>query len=254
MLASFYGANAIAIDWVNSPDIIYIADLANCCIRKFNQTSNLVSTFGGSCANPGYKDGPVTSSLFYWPRSIRYLSSSSGTKLLVADANTNSIRMIDIPLGLFLLIIITTKATATTHSLISLISIILFHSPHTEMVSTLAGTGTAGFQDGPSSLALLSAPFNMCDDGNGNVYVADINNHVIRLININSGQGIIVFYPFPSPYYEKVNNNTSPLPPPQFQHMPETETQSCSMALLWRQDFSRRMPWFIRHQSRRYMF
>ena len=98
---SFFGPSSIAIDWINSPEIIYVADSFNYCIRKINQTSSLVSTFAGNCSSSGYKNGPLLSALFYYPNSIRYLSSSSGTKLLIADRGNSVIRMIDISLGIF---------------------------------------------------------------------------------------------------------------------------------------------------------
>ena len=100
--ASFNSPYSITIDWINSPEIIYVADSYNNCIRKINQTSSLVSTFAGNCSFAGYQNGPLLSALFYNPNSIRYLSSSSGTKLLIADDWNNAIRMIDISLGIFL--------------------------------------------------------------------------------------------------------------------------------------------------------
>ena len=102
LIASFNFPTSIVIDWLNSPEIIYVADSLK-CIRKINQTSSLVSTFAGNCSLPGYQDGPLLSALFYGPNSIRYLSSSSGTKLLIADSGNNVIRMIDISLGIFYL-------------------------------------------------------------------------------------------------------------------------------------------------------
>ena len=103
MIASFNNPYSITIDWINSPEIIYAADSGNYCIRKINQTSSLVSTFAGICSSfVGYQNGPLLSSLFNAPNSIRYLSSSSGTKLLVADRGNNVIRMIDMSLGLFI--------------------------------------------------------------------------------------------------------------------------------------------------------
>ena len=58
------------------------------------------------------------------------------------------------------------------------------------MVSTLAGNASAGYLDGPSSLAQFKNPSDICDDGFGNVYVADKNNYRIRLININTNIGL----------------------------------------------------------------
>ena len=66
------------------------------------------------------------------------------------------------------------------------------------MVSTLAGNGSAGYLDGPSSLAQFYSPSDICDDGFGNIYVADsgnlYGNSRIRLININTDQGLFVCF------------------------------------------------------------
>ena len=61
---------------------------------------------------------------------------------------------------------------------------------HSELVSTLAGNGSAGYLDGPSSLAQFFSPSDICDDGFGNIYVADKNNYRIRLINTYANQGL----------------------------------------------------------------
>ena len=97
----FQSIISIAIDWINSPSNIYVLDFVN-CFYIINQTSSDISTFAGTCYSPGFQDGPLLSALFNMPQSIRYLSSSSGTKLLVADGGNNAIRMIDISSGLCL--------------------------------------------------------------------------------------------------------------------------------------------------------
>ncbi len=53
----------------------------------------------------------------------------------------------------------------------------------TYTVSTLAGSGTAGLADGPGTSAALSRPAAVALDGQGNVYVADRDNHCIRKIS-----------------------------------------------------------------------
>lgn len=53
------------------------------------------------------------------------------------------------------------------------------------VITTVAGTGTAGFSgdDGPASAAQLNYPFALALDREGNLYVADKENHRIRRIS-----------------------------------------------------------------------
>ena len=53
-------------------------------------------------------------------------------------------------------------------------------------VSTLAGTGNPGFDDGDNSAASFNQPRGVACDGKGNVYVADRGNHAVRLIKLES--------------------------------------------------------------------
>ena len=59
------------------------------------------------------------------------------------------------------------------------------------VVSTFAGTGIAGFKDGPGDIAQFNATAQICVDTNGNIYVADSANHRIRRVSIDlDGDGI----------------------------------------------------------------
>ncbi len=49
-------------------------------------------------------------------------------------------------------------------------------------VTTLAGTGSYGFTNGPGTIAQFSDPFAVATDASGNVYVADADNNAIRKI------------------------------------------------------------------------
>jgi hypothetical protein len=61
------------------------------------------------------------------------------------------------------------------------------------VISTIAGTGTAGFSGdgGPATSAQLNGPMSVIVDGAGFVYIADTGNNVVRMVNNN---GIISTY------------------------------------------------------------
>ena len=51
------------------------------------------------------------------------------------------------------------------------------------IVSTYAGSTTAGFKDGPAAQALFNGPAGLCFDKSGNLYVSDQSNNRIRKID-----------------------------------------------------------------------
>jgi sugar lactone lactonase YvrE len=62
-------------------------------------------------------------------------------------------------------------------------------SARDQVVSTVAGTGTAGFSGdgGPARRAQLNQPHSIQLDALGNIYICDIGNHRIRKIEARSG-------------------------------------------------------------------
>jgi len=58
----------------------------------------------------------------------------------------------------------------------------------TAVVSTVAGSGTAGFAEGTGTAAQFNQPYGVAIDRSNNLYVADTNNHRIRAI---SPQGVV---------------------------------------------------------------
>ena len=124
---------------------VYVADYSNQRIRKIVASTGAVTTLAGN-GTPGLVDGTGTAAQFGYP--IGVACDASGN-VFVADYNNSCIRKI-------------VAATA--------------------VVSTVAGTGTAGFADGTGTAAQFRFPTGVACDANGNVFVADYNNNRIRRI------------------------------------------------------------------------
>jgi sugar lactone lactonase YvrE len=122
---------------------VYVSELNNHRIRKIT-AAGLVSTLAGSGA-PGFADLTGTNAQFYNPSGV---ATDASGNVYVADYANNRIRKIT-PAG---------------------------------VVSTLAGSGVAGFADLTGTAAQFRNPTGVATDASGNVYVADNGNHLIRKI------------------------------------------------------------------------
>jgi hypothetical protein len=128
---------------------LYIADVGNNVIRKINRF-NVISTVAGT-GMAGYSgDGG--------PAIAATLNGCSGIavdglgNLYIADDNNNVIRKVNAVTGI---------------------------------ISTIVGNGTQGYSGdgGPALSAQLSFPVNLTVDANGNIYVADNVNSVVRKVD-----------------------------------------------------------------------
>ena len=131
---------------VDSKNNVYIADSGNHRIRKID-TKGTVITFAGS-GTAGFQNGAGNKAQFKSPCGLAFDNKGN---LFVADVENHRIRKID------------TKGNVTT----------------------FAGSGEASFKDGPSAKAQFDSPQGLAFDSDGNLYVADINNHRIRKIDRN---------------------------------------------------------------------
>lgn len=130
---------------------IYVADAFNDCIRKIDASGN-VTLLAGIPGSFGYADGAATSAQFDLPIAVEL----SGNNLLVAEAGNKRIRSIDL---------------------------------NTLMVTTLAGNGNNGGDDGAAGSATFSSPNGLAVDAFSNVFVADgRNGQANNIRKISSGQ------------------------------------------------------------------
>ncbi len=146
--ARFNGPNGVA---VGADGTVYVADLGNDRIRAIHPVTGVVSTLAGT-GEDGFADGPGNAAKFGAPYSVAV--GTDGT-VYVADSHTGRIRAID---------------------------------PTTGVVSTLAGSGLVGSDDGPGSTAKFYLPCGVGVGPNGTVYVADTQSHRIRAINPTTGE------------------------------------------------------------------
>lgn len=158
--ARFFEPVAVAF----SPDgnSVYVADASGQKIRRI--IGGQVETFagGGELAPNGqsrvgtFADGPVSSARFYRPTGLAVASDGA---VYVADSGNARIRVI-----------------------------------RDGMVSTLAGNGATGSDDGAGASARFKRPLAISIDGDGNFLVADFGNGIRRVTK----DGNVTTLPLPS--------------------------------------------------------
>lgn len=122
---------------------LFVADAGNNMIRKITP-SGLLSTFAGS-GSSGSADGNGTAASFSYPSSV---AVDSAGNVYVADADNHKIRKVS----------------------------------SAGVVTTFAGSGAIGSQDGVGTAASFKQPYGIAVDAAGNVYVADLEACLVRKI------------------------------------------------------------------------
>ncbi|ETW94559.1 MAG: hypothetical protein ETSY1_34325 [Candidatus Entotheonella factor] len=130
---------------------LYVADTEVNALRVLSLDPNGMTTTvaGGGLFTFGDRDGPGRTVKLQHPQGV----AVSRGRVFIADTYNHKIKQFD---------------------------------PATGQVHTLAGTGTAGYRDGTLDQALFYEPGGLSVDGD-KLYVADTNNHRIRVIDLMTG-------------------------------------------------------------------
>jgi sugar lactone lactonase YvrE len=146
--------------------ILYFADSESSTVRAADITTKRVHVIAGTTENNlfafGDADGKTGESLLQ--HALGVTANDDGSLVYIADTYNSKIRVYDV---------------------------------ESEETTTLFGlTDNGGYRDGDSSVAQFDEPGGL-DYANGLLYVADTNNHVIRIIDLESS--IVDTLEFPNP-------------------------------------------------------
>lgn len=136
---------------------IYIADAGNNAVRKIDAATGTISLFAGSYTHPpGYNGdgGPAAAAVFHTPYDVAVDQSGN---VFIVDKDNHVIRRVDAGTG---------------------------------NISTVAGIGIGGYagDEGKATEAQLNTPMGIALGANGDLYIADAGNHVIRRVDVADGK------------------------------------------------------------------
>jgi sugar lactone lactonase YvrE len=191
LLAQFNNPQGLCVD---ASENVYVADRVNNVIRKISSAGKVTRLAGYYGVGPGLYNTSVDSvALFNTPTSVAVDSKGN---VYVADSKNSCIRKIS-SAGVSTLLggsvqttLIGTPVSVAVDSKDNLYIVDnggrIIEFTTTNVVYILAGsTGTAGYKDGAGASAKFNNPQSVTVDKQGNIYVADEGNNVIRKIVTN---------------------------------------------------------------------
>lgn len=153
--------------------LLYFADAESSTIRVADFTKNRVSVVSGTTDNSLFDFGDIDGAL-----GVNRLQHALGVtgdeqgNIYIADTYNSKIKIVD---------------------------------PQTQETTTLFGLGgEGGFRDGDARVAEFDEPGGL-DYANGKLYVADTNNHAIRVIDLDAGE--VTTLVFPNPQVLQIETN-----------------------------------------------
>ena len=133
---------------------LYICEIKTHVVRKLDEKTGRLTLVAGN-GTKGYSGdgGPATEAELNEPYEVRFDQAGN---IFFVEMRNNIVRRVDAKTGI---------------------------------ISTVAGTGKAGFSGdgGLATKAQLKAPHSITLDKSGNLYICDIGNHRIRVVDLKSG-------------------------------------------------------------------
>ncbi|MDE0627264.1 MAG: SUMF1/EgtB/PvdO family nonheme iron enzyme [Bryobacterales bacterium] len=148
--AQLNSAAGVAVDAAGN---LYIADTFNGRVRKVDSAGVITTVAGTVVGRYGGDGGPATSAELSFPFAV---AADAAGNLYIADVTNHRVRKVD----------------------------------SAGVITTLAGSGQVGplsgeygGDGGPAASARLSSPTGVAVDAAGNLYIADRDNHRVRMVN-----------------------------------------------------------------------
>lgn len=133
---------------------LYVCEIAGHVIRRIDLDDGTIRTVVGTGESGNDGDGgPALQARIDQPYEVRFDGDGD---LYFVDMTQNVVRRVD---------------------------------AQTQVITTIAGNGTAGFSGdgGPAVEARLKQPHSICLDDGGHLYICDIGNHRIRIVDLATG-------------------------------------------------------------------
>ncbi len=173
---------------------LYIADSRNNRVRVVNLHTGVITAVAGNGHSGANGDGePATQAQLNDPAG---LALDNAGHLYIADYNDHSVHMVNLHTGL-----ITNQAqlggqeglvldngghlyvSDSNDHRVSVMNL------HTGLITTIAGNGMSGESGdgGPAAQAQLNEPHGLALDDAGHLYIADLGNARVRVVNLHTG-------------------------------------------------------------------